>query len=123
MLFLLLHYEMGHWDFPKGRIEPKESETETVIREIMEETGIEKVSFHEGFKESINYKYLFNGDKISKKVVFYLAETSKEDIKLSIEHKNSKWLPFEKALQQLTFDNAKEVLIKANEVISSRITE
>ena len=38
--YLLLQYEAGHWDFVKGNVEPEESEKETVLRELQEETGI-----------------------------------------------------------------------------------
>ncbi|MFZ5500518.1 MAG: NUDIX domain-containing protein, partial [Candidatus Micrarchaeota archaeon] len=38
-LYLLLHYTAGHWDFPKGHVEADESEAETALRELLEETG------------------------------------------------------------------------------------
>jgi bis(5'-nucleosidyl)-tetraphosphatase len=46
-----LHYEAGHWDFVKGNVEPNESEKDTVLRELQEETGIVDAQFIEGFKE------------------------------------------------------------------------
>ena len=46
--YLLLHYEAGHWDFVKGNVEPTESEKDTVIRELQEETGIADAKFIEG---------------------------------------------------------------------------
>ena len=48
--YLLLRYGAGHWDFVKGNIEPNESEKETVIRELQEETGIVDARFIEGFR-------------------------------------------------------------------------
>ena len=30
----------GHWGFPKGHVETGESEAETAIREVFEETGL-----------------------------------------------------------------------------------
>ncbi len=39
ILFLLLHYPTGHWDFVKGKIESGETEIETAVREAKEETG------------------------------------------------------------------------------------
>ena len=30
----------GHWDFPKGHVEENETEFETAVRELKEETGI-----------------------------------------------------------------------------------
>ena len=43
--FLLLEYNYKNkfWDFPKGNIEKCESETDTVKREVREETGIKKL--------------------------------------------------------------------------------
>ncbi|MEW6722749.1 MAG: NUDIX domain-containing protein, partial [Candidatus Micrarchaeota archaeon] len=35
-LYLLLHYEEGHWDFPKGHVEAGESEHEAASREAVE---------------------------------------------------------------------------------------
>ena len=42
-LYLLLHYEAKHWDFPKGHVEENESDNETVKREVEEETGIKDI--------------------------------------------------------------------------------
>ena len=42
ILFLLLHYPSGHWDFVKGKIEKGETFHQTAIRETKEETGITK---------------------------------------------------------------------------------
>ena len=39
-VYLLLHYEAKHWDFPKGHVEKNETDEQTVRREIQEETGI-----------------------------------------------------------------------------------
>ncbi len=32
--FLLLHYEAGHWDLPKGHLEPNESTYDAALREL-----------------------------------------------------------------------------------------
>ena len=32
--YLLLHYEAGHWDFPKGNQEKNKKEEQTAAREI-----------------------------------------------------------------------------------------
>jgi hypothetical protein len=45
--------------------------------------------------------------------VFYLIETLESDVKLSYEHVGYAWLDYEKALEKLTFPNAKKVLEKA----------
>jgi hypothetical protein len=54
-LYLLLHYEAGHWDFAKGHIEKGEKTEDTVRRETKEEAGINDLRFMPGFKETIRY--------------------------------------------------------------------
>lgn len=122
--YLLLHYESGHWDFPKGHIEEGEKEDETVKREIKEETGIRDIKIIKGFKEWIKYAfrqtYGLEKDKekkapwVFKIVTFYLAETKTKEVKISFEHTEYRWLPYEQAFEQLTFKKAKEILKKAH---------
>lgn len=112
--YLLLHYELGHWDLPKGHIEKKEKPEQAAAREVEEETGIKNIEFIPGFKETIKYFYKREGKNFFKIVVFFLAQTKAEKVKISYEHKGFKWLPYEKALGQLTFQNAKNILKKAN---------
>jgi len=121
-MFLLLHYEMGHWDFPKGKIEANEKGLETVKREIQEETGIKDIKILKDFKEKIHYYYKFEGELITKTVVFYLAKTDTENVKLSFEHIGFIWLPYEKAIDKLTYKNAKEILKKANDFLKTHKT-
>ncbi|MBI2522909.1 NUDIX domain-containing protein [Candidatus Woesearchaeota archaeon] len=120
--YLLLHYEAKHWDFPKGHIEKNETDEQTVKREIQEETGIKDVEIVKDFKEKIHYYYKFEGELITKTVMFYLAKTDEDQVKLSFEHIGYAWLPYEKALGKLTFENAKEILEKANNFLKTHKT-
>ncbi|MDO8663561.1 MAG: diadenosine tetraphosphate hydrolase, partial [Candidatus Wildermuthbacteria bacterium] len=70
-----------------------------------------------GFKEFIKYFFRIENKNIFKTVVFYLAGTKTKKIKISSEHIGFEWLPYEKALEQLTFKNAKNILEKANEFL------
>ncbi|MFH1420498.1 MAG: NUDIX domain-containing protein [Candidatus Aenigmatarchaeota archaeon] len=112
-LYLILNYGAGHWDFPKGHVESKESVEETARREILEETGLKDVKLVPGFEHKISYFFTKNKRRVHKEVVFLLAETKSEKIKLSFEHKGFKWLSYGKASERLTFKNAKDVLEKA----------
>jgi len=118
--YLLLHYPStskaprDYWDLPKGHIEKREKELETVKREVEEETGLKDLRFIEGFKEWIKYFFRFKGKTVFKIVTFYLAETETKEIETSFEHIGYKWLPYKEALAKLTFKNAKEILEKAN---------
>jgi len=101
--FLLLLYEAGHWDFVKGNVELNESEIETVLRELKEETGIVATQPFEGFRERIQYFYRRRGETIQKEVVFYLIQVDTEKVELSFEHVGFAWLDYQHALEKLTF--------------------
>jgi len=111
--YLLLHYPGGHFDFPKGHMEQGETERETALRELKEETGIEDITWIEGYREKINYQYHRGANLMSKDVIFFLGRTRQKKITISFEHKSAIWLPYEEALQKLTFPSAKELLKKA----------
>ena len=117
--FLLLNYPQGHWDFIKGKIEQTETPHETALRETKEETGISNIEFIDGFEESVEYDFRFKNQDIHKKVIFFLAKTSEKKISLSHEHNDYLWLGYDDALKKTTFENAKNVLSKANQFLSS----
>lgn len=130
--YLLLHYKTeskrgGHWGFAKGHVEEGETEEETAKREIVEETGIKNIKINHGFKELEKYffrkSYGLKGEArkkapwVFKSVIFYLAETETKEVKISEEHSDFIWLPYEEALKKLTFKNAKNILKKANDFV------
>lgn len=121
ILFLLLHYPSGHWDFVKGKMENEETPHETAIRETKEETGISDVQFIEGFEEWIRYNFQFEGQLVDKKVVFFLGETKTQDIQISHEHLNFTWMDYVTAMEKTTFDNAKTVLSKAYSLLTKTL--
>jgi bis(5'-nucleosidyl)-tetraphosphatase len=115
--YLLLHYGAGHWDYVKGQVETEESEKDTVLRELKEETGITDARFIDGFREEINYFYRREGKTVYKEVIFFLIETKDSNVKLSYEHTGYKWLSHSKAMEKLTCANARKVLAKAHEFL------
>ena len=118
--FLLLNYPQGHWDFIKGKMEKNETPRETALRETKEETGISDIKFIDGFEESVEYDFRFNNENIHKKVIFFLAKTETlQTVSLSHEHNDYLWLAYNDALKKTTYENAKNVLSKANELLLS----
>jgi len=113
ILFLLLHYPSGHWDFVKGKMEKGESMHETAIRETREETGITDIALLNGFEEWIEYNFQFQGELVHKRVVFFLAETKTKEVLISHEHLNYTWMDYQTAMEKTTFANAKSVLTKS----------
>ena len=121
ILFLLLHYPSGHWDFVKGKMEVGETPHETAIRETQEETGITDVEFLDNFEEWIQYNFQYQGELVQKKVVFFLGETKTKDITISHEHLNFTWMDYTTAMEKTTFDNAKTVLSKSYSLLTKTL--
>ena len=114
LLFLVIKQTLGHFSFPKGHVEESESEKDTALREVKEETGFD-ISFVGDFREVITYS---PKPGVLKDVVFFLGNvidgvmTPQEDEVSLIE-----WLSYEDALKVVTFDDDKNVLKKAYEYI------
>ena len=106
---LLVHHNAGHWDFPKGHIENGETEEQTAIREVKEETNIDII---------INNKYRYTTsyspkENVMKEVVYFLAQNIDEDKKPQLEEVSEvKWFTLEEAMNTITYENSKEILNK-----------
>ena len=120
--YLLLNCAAGHWDFVKGNVELNETEKETVLHELKEETGITEATFLDGFKETIAYFYRRQGLTVHKEVVFFIIETHTEKVTLSFEHVGYIWLDYQHAMEKLNFKNAKDVLQKAHDFLKKQGT-
>ncbi len=114
--FLLIQHpaksngDAGHWDFPKGHVEGRETELETAKRELIEETGIVNFRLLDGFRYRIEYNFQKGNEMVPKEVIFFLAESNNKEVVLSSEHQNFVWLNKDLAYNKLTYTNAKEVL-------------
>ena len=119
--YLLLHYSVGHWEYVKGHIENNETPRQTVKRETIEETGIKDLVFIPDFKEDIQWYFKHNEQLIKKFVVFFLAETKTEAVNLgSDEHIGYAWLPYDKAIEKVTYKSSKDVLKKAEKFLEKK---
>lgn len=116
--YLLLKHHKGHWDLPKGNIEIGEIPIETAKREVFEETGLRYLRFYEGFVKKIEYYYRRREGLVHKMVIYFLAEASVKDVKISHEHEDFAWLSFTEALRTATFKNTKRLLRDAEKYLS-----
>ncbi len=116
---IIKHKEIngGHWDFPKGHVKEGESEEETAIREVLEETGL-KMSILKGFKEKITYS---PKEGVLKTVTFFLGKAADSRVSQGVDEiEDHQWLSYEDALKRLTFDNSRGLLAKAHKHIRER---
>jgi 8-oxo-dGTP pyrophosphatase MutT (NUDIX family) len=118
--YLLLDYGR-HWDFPKGHLEKGENDLAAALRELREETGVSDPQVVPDFHHEITY-YFRDRKKglIRKTVAFFLGQTnaSGADIVLSHEHEGFIFVPFEVAVRQTTYANARQVLKFAEEKLA-----
>lgn len=106
-LLLLKHRFGGHWSFPKGHVEQGESETETALREVLEETGL-NISLCPGFRKSVEY---FPRPYVKKQVVYFLGEATDTHYKMQEEEISQiAWVPINKAYKMVTFRNDKNLI-------------
>ena len=119
LFFLVEHMVHGHTSIPKGHMEGNETEEETAIREIREETGLE-VRLDTVFRHAIYYS---PGIGIMKEVVFFAAEAVSGDMRnQECEVISLEWLPYDKAIEVMTYDTDKDVLSHAAVYLSIKLS-
>lgn len=69
-ILLIRHVNGGHWAFPKGHMEGNETESETALREIREETGL-TVTLDTCFRAVVTYS---PKPDVMKDVIYFAAE-------------------------------------------------
>lgn len=98
----------GHWGLPKGHVEFGETEIQTAIREVKEETNLD-VTLDETKRYEINY--ITRDTHADKNVVYFVAKDINGDIKKQDSEINKiEWVSVDKAIEVITYDNAKEML-------------
>ena len=102
---LLIQQKKGIWGFPKGHVEKNETECETAIREVKEETNLDvKI-------EDVNKKYVdsyFAKKNEFKEVVFFLAKRIGGEIKpQENEIKKVEWVDLIEAINRITMKSTK----------------
>jgi bis(5'-nucleosidyl)-tetraphosphatase len=115
-VYLLLQ-NAGRWDFPKGGMEKGESELQTVLREVEEETGLNDIRIVPGFRKVIEYFYRRDGKNVHKQVVYLLASTANERVKISFEHQGYGWFPYHEAMKKASYNNSKVTMTEAERFI------
>ena len=104
---LLIKQSNGDWRFPKGHVEGDETEMETSIREVKEETNIDIEVFID-IKYTISYEI---SESILKEVVYFVAKPLTNELLIQPnEILDAKWLDFNSAIKTITHDRVRNVL-------------
>jgi diadenosine hexaphosphate hydrolase (ATP-forming) len=113
---LLIEDRYSRWTLPKGKREKGETNEETALREIREETGVSGRILRP--LTSVHYRYFHpdHGD-VEKEVHYYLVEATSEALHPALsEIGGARWLPPEEAwrlMQGEGYDNNLPVMEEA----------
>ena len=110
--YLVIRMNLGHCGLPKGHIEKYESETQTAIREVREETGVE-ITLIDGFCMTVEYSLT---SKTKKESVYFLGRFSGDSVKIQeAEVSSYRLCDYETARRLITYENDRAVLDAAEE--------
>lgn len=115
-LLLVKHVGGGHWSFPKGHVETNETEVETAIREIMEETGLD-VIIDTSFRKTVTYS---PKKDTQKEVVYFIAKAKTYEYTAQEEEISEiRWVELTHAIQMLSYDNDKQLVMQAKPILQA----
>ena len=132
--FLVQHVNGEHWDHPKGHPEAEEGPLEAARREIREEGGME-VDFIGDFSFEAGWTL---PDGRPKRVIYYLARARGEPAVPGApeapggpeaakgpagpdEILSRAWLPFEEAVERITYPSGRDVLEAARRYLEGPV--
>ncbi len=114
--YLLVSNPEGIYGFPKGHTEKGETETETALREVYEETGV-KIRLISGFRTVDEHLIPRKKDTV-KHIVYFLGVYENQSIVYQKDELSGAYLlGYREALGKLQYDSSKRILKEANDFI------
>ena len=114
--FLVVRHNVGHWAFPKGHPEGQETERESALRELREETGITEVKLAPDWEslERYQFKGRGGGKPIHKTVKYFLGWVKDPAVKiLEDELQDYRWANAREVAKLITWPAGRKVLAEA----------
>jgi len=119
-LYLLIRDSYQNWGFPKGHVEHGEQPEAAALREVTEETGLSDLIIR-GSIETIEWYFRFRGQLIHKVCHFFLMETA--EAATSPQRAEGitacRWTSFEEAHSSISYANARDVLRRAQDMLTA----
>jgi 8-oxo-dGTP pyrophosphatase MutT (NUDIX family) len=109
---LLIQDAKDRWTIPKGHIEEGEQSKETAEREIMEETGLQKVKVL-NWLGKINFRYRRQQSLVLMTTDIFLVEAQGDTNKLQPEDwmNGIKWFSAQEALDKIEYEDIGKIIL------------
>jgi 8-oxo-dGTP pyrophosphatase MutT (NUDIX family) len=105
------------WGLPKGLVEKGEDPSQTAVREVHEETGLEAEILQP--LGDISYWYVWEGERIRKRVTFFLMEAVGGDISVhDYEMEDVRWFPLDEAPRKASYSSERDVISRATDALA-----
>lgn len=120
--FLLVNTSSGKWTFPKGRLEPRMSGSETAALEAWEEAGAKGRVEEEFFASYLDYKRSLGNDPRSREVVIaaYLMEVH-TTVEPRENGRNPNWFSHHEAKKQLSSGRPPKYSIQIASIVDAAV--
>ena len=115
--YVIIRSKEGFYGFPKGHMEENETEAETALREVAEETGL-TITLIPNFRTEDTHTFNRNGETRLKHIVYFLGEYSGQTpIAQETELNGVFLMSYETAMSLFQFDSSKKLLTEAHDFL------
>lgn len=116
--YLLIANLKGIYGFPKGHVEAVETEEQTALREIREETSL-RVTLVPGFR-AVDEHLIPEKQDTMKQIVYFLAEYEGQEVAYQKEELSGAYLvSYEEAMGMFQFESSRRILTEANHFLQA----
>lgn len=121
---LVIRDPYQNWGLPKGHLESGERSGEAAVREVREETGLADVRLGQELA-TIDWYFRAGGRLIHKFCAFYLMLSDEGEPIPELDEGITEcvWLPLDEASARISYDNAREVVDVAREILGATASE
>ena len=119
--YVIVQGKKGFFGFPKGHMEAGETEQETALREIKEETGL-SVQLIDGFRTEDEHPLIREGKPETIKKIIYFAAVyeNQETHAQESEITEIRLMTYEEAMKAFQFESSKRILAEANAFLNGQ---
>ena len=118
--YVIIRSPEGFYGYPKGHMEAGETEEQTALREIKEETGLD-VTLLEGFRTEDAHALVREGrPDVTKQIVYFLAEYTGQELRAQEgEVTEIRLMTYDEAMAAFQFESSRRILQEADAYIKA----